>query len=76
MTRTDTERLDWLARRGQSARQWENGWVTLIRWSGKHKERRKTLRSQIDAAIAAEEAAQNPATKAPEFGQGFLRASL
>ena len=51
---TDTERLDWLARNGQSARQWGNGWLTLIRWHGRKVERPKTLRRSIDAAIYAE----------------------
>ncbi len=71
---TDTERLDWLARNGQSARQWGNGWLTLIRWHGRKVERPKTLRRSIDAAIYAERELQSPAVDS--HSAGFLRARL
>lgn len=73
--RTDTERLEWLARRGQSVKQWDNGILTLIRWSGRKNERPVTIRRQIDAAMAAEAAANKPIAPA-SFNTGFLRGAL
>lgn len=77
---SDFERMEWLARSGQSVRRWENGGMTLVRWSGRKHERPKILRQQIDAAMAAEARSSKEAAVITEHNVGgfgaFLRARL